>query len=54
MSKRRALKRTKDCHNSFSSAKPKKAATGKENRARFCFVDETKARMRGSSLCFTC
>ena len=54
MSKRRAPKRAKDCHNHFSSAKPKKAAAGKENRACFDFVDETKAGTLGSSPLFTC
>ena len=34
----------KDCHSRFTRAKPKKASTGKENRAHFDFVDETKAR----------
>ena len=54
MSKRRAPKRTKDYHNLFSSAKPKKAAAGKESRARFDFVDETNAGMLGTSPLFTC
>ena len=38
----------------FSSAKLKKAVAGKENRAHFYFVDETKAGTLGSSLLFTC
>ena len=40
MSRQRAYKRVKDCHNSLSSAKLKKATAGKENYAIF-FVDET-------------
>ena len=39
---------------SFSSAKPKKVAVGKENHARFNFVDETKAGTLGSFPLFTC
>ena len=39
---------------SFLSAKPKKAAAGKENHARFDFVNETKAETLGSSPLFTC
>ena len=43
MSNQSAHKQTKDCHNCFSSAEPKKAAACKENHACFYFVDKTKA-----------
>ena len=53
MSKRRAPKQKKDCHNNFLSAKPKKAAAGKENRVRLVLLMKLRlGRLGVLQFCF--